>query len=46
VLWLPDYMSIRVNGNLVAEWTDPDHIPDVAHGIGAMGMVGAPARPG
>jgi hypothetical protein len=37
-------MSIRVNGNLVAEWTDPDHIPDVAHGIGAMGMVGAPGE--
>ena len=44
LLWLPDYMSIRVNGNLVAEWTDPDHIPDVAHGIGAMGMVGAPGE--
>ena len=39
LLWLPDYMAIKVNGDVVAEWTDPAQIPDVAHGIGAMGMV-------
>jgi beta-glucanase (GH16 family) len=39
LLWLPDVMTLKVNGNVVAEWTDPAMIPDVAHGIGAMGMV-------
>ncbi len=34
--WLPDYLALEVNGNVVAEWTDPAFIPDVAHGIGAM----------
>jgi Ca2+-binding RTX toxin-like protein len=36
-------MAIKVNGNVVAEWTDPAQIPDVAHGIGAMGMVASDA---
>ncbi len=39
LLWLPDRMTLKVNGNVVADWTDPAEIPDVAHGIGAMGMV-------
>jgi beta-glucanase (GH16 family) len=39
LLWLPDVMTLKVNGQVVAEWTDPEEIPDVAHGIGAMGMV-------
>ncbi|GAA0571260.1 hypothetical protein GCM10009416_07330 [Craurococcus roseus] len=43
LLWLPDYMAIKVNGDVVAEWTDPAAIPDVAHGIGAMGMVASNA---
>lgn len=43
LLWLPDYMAIKVNGDVVAEWTDPAAIPDVAHGIGAMGMVASDA---
>ena len=30
-----------MNGTEVARWTDPGQIPDVAHGIGAMGYVGA-----
>ena len=37
--WLPDRMTLQVNGDVVAEWTDPAEIPDVAHGFGAMGMV-------
>jgi beta-glucanase (GH16 family) len=40
--WLPDYMSLEVNGNIVAEWTDPALIPDTAHGIGAMVNVASP----
>jgi hypothetical protein len=43
LLWLPDVMTLKVNGNVVAEWTDPAAIPDVAHGIGAMGMVASNA---
>ena len=43
LLWLPDYMALKVNGDVVAEWTDAAHIPDVAHGIGAMGMVASDA---
>jgi Ca2+-binding RTX toxin-like protein len=43
LLWLPDHMTLKVNGKLVAEWTDPAQIPDVAHGIGAMGMVASKA---
>jgi beta-glucanase (GH16 family) len=39
LLWLPDRMTLKVNGKVVADWTDPAEIPDVAHGIGAMGMV-------
>jgi beta-glucanase (GH16 family) len=39
--WLPDRLTIEVNGQVMAEWTDPAHIPDVAHGFGAMGFVGA-----
>jgi hypothetical protein len=38
--WLPDRLTIEVNGELVAEWTDPAQIPDGAHGFGAMGFVG------
>ncbi len=41
LLWLPDYLALKVNGNIVAEWTDPAMIPDVAHGIGGMGYIGA-----
>lgn len=40
--WLPDRLTIEVNGQVMAEWTDPAQIPDVAHGFGAMGFVGAP----
>ena len=43
VLWLPDYLGIKVGDQVVAEWTNPAEIPDVAHGLGAMGMVGAPS---
>lgn len=39
--WLPDLIRIEVNDRVVAEWTDPAVIPDVAHGFGAMGMVAA-----
>jgi hypothetical protein len=39
--WLPDRLTIEVNGQLVAEWTDPSQIPDVPHGFGAMGFVGS-----
>jgi hypothetical protein len=39
--WLPDRLTIEVNGQVMAEWTDPAQIPDVAHGFGAMGFVGA-----
>ena len=39
--WLPDRLTIEVNGEVVAEWTDAALIPDVAHGFGAMGFVGA-----
>lgn len=42
VEWFPDRLTIKVNDNVVAEWTDPAEIPDVAHGIGAMGFVGSP----
>ena len=42
LLWLPDRMTLKVNGKLVADWTDPAAIPDVRHGIGAMGMVASP----
>ena len=42
VLWLPDLLTVSVNGSEVARWTDPAAIPDVAHGIGAMGFVGSP----
>ncbi len=40
--WLPDRLTIAVDGQVMAEWTDPAQIPDVAHGFGAMGFVGAP----
>ena len=40
--WLPDRLTIEVNGQLMAEWTDPAQIPDVPHGFGAMGFVGSP----
>jgi beta-glucanase (GH16 family) len=39
--WLPNRLTIEVNGQVMAEWTDPAQIPDVAHGFGAMGFVGA-----
>jgi hypothetical protein len=39
--WLPYRLTIAVNGNVVAEWTDPAQIPDVPHGFGAMGFVGS-----
>lgn len=39
--WLPDLMKVEVDGQTVAEWTDPAAIPDVAHGFGAMGFVGS-----
>ena len=41
--WLPDRLAIAVNGQQVAEWTDPAEIPDVPHGFGAMGFVGSAA---
>jgi beta-glucanase (GH16 family) len=41
--WLPDRLTIAVNGNVVAEWTDPSQIPDVPLGFGAMGFVGSGA---
>lgn len=37
--WLPDMISITVDGREVARWTE--HIPDGPMGFGAMGMVGA-----
>ncbi|MBV1798787.1 carbohydrate-binding domain-containing protein [Siccirubricoccus sp. G192] len=40
--WLPDLLKIEVDGKTVAEWTDPDLIPDIAMGFGVMGYVGAP----
>jgi beta-glucanase (GH16 family) len=39
--WLPDLVTIEVNGQVVAEWTDPAAIPDTAMGFGAMGYVAA-----
>ncbi len=38
--WLPDLLSIHVDGRLVASWTSPAAIPDAAMGFGAMGFVG------
>lgn len=42
VTWLPDDLKVEVNGVVVGHWTDPDLIPDVAHGIGAMVNVASP----
>jgi hypothetical protein len=39
--WLPNRLTVEVDGQLMAEWTDPAQIPDVPHGFGAMGFVGA-----
>jgi len=38
--WLPDSLTIAVNGEVVAQFTDPSEIPTVPHGFGAMGFVG------
>lgn len=34
--WLPDLIRIEVDGRTVAEWSDPQKIPDTAMGFGAM----------
>ena len=38
--WLPDSLTVAVNGKVVATWTE--NIPDTAMGFGAMGMVASP----
>ncbi|MGG5809189.1 carbohydrate-binding domain-containing protein [Falsiroseomonas sp. CW058] len=43
VTWLPDSLTIEVDGQVMAHWTDPAEIPDVPHGFGAMGFVGSDA---
>ena len=39
--WLPNEVTIRVDGQVVASWTDAAAIPDTAMGFGAMGYVAA-----
>jgi beta-glucanase (GH16 family) len=39
--WLPHRLTVEVNGQLVAEWTNPDAIPRVPMGFGAMGFIGS-----
>jgi len=38
--WLPDRLTVEVNGRRVAEWTRPEAIPRGPMGFGAMGFVG------
>ncbi|WP_052389649.1 carbohydrate-binding domain-containing protein [Belnapia moabensis] len=37
--WLPNLLTIAVDGKVVASWTNPDIIPDTAMGFGAMSYV-------
>jgi len=37
--WLPDRVTIEVDGKVYAEWTE--HIPSVPMGFGALGFVGS-----
>ncbi|RYI24043.1 MAG: glycosyl hydrolase family protein, partial [Acetobacteraceae bacterium] len=39
--WLPNDLIIKIDGVVVAEWTDKSVIPDTAMGFGAMGYVAA-----
>ncbi|MDN3564822.1 family 16 glycosylhydrolase, partial [Paeniroseomonas aquatica] len=39
--WLPNEVTIKVDGQVVARWTDAAAIPDTAMGFGAMGYVAA-----
>jgi hypothetical protein len=37
--WLPNLLTIAIDGKVVASWTNPGVIPDTAMGFGAMGYV-------
>ena len=39
--WLPTSVTIKVDGQTVASWTDDAAVPDTAMGFGAMGYVAA-----
>ncbi|SDB73107.1 Ca-dependent carbohydrate-binding module xylan-binding [Belnapia rosea] len=39
--WLPNLLTISVDGKVVGTWTNPDIIPDTAMGFGAMSYVAA-----
>ena len=42
--WLPNLVTVAVDGKVVATFTNPDMIPDGAMGFGAMSYVAAPSE--
>jgi hypothetical protein len=42
--WLPNLLTVAVDGKVVASWNNPDLIPDGPMGFGAMSYVAAPSE--